>query len=159
MHKRIKPGTSYLYKLMYSYGAAFLLMFFIYAFASTTMISEIKKAYEQNYLTLLETSRDNIDNDIMTVTQLASFIASDTEMIRSFSEEKSREFVYDDFQRREYLKKVTAISSVAEDVYIYNKRRGRIISSSTTATAEEYFDQKHRSRGFTLDSWLEILNM
>ena len=159
MHKRIKPGTSYLYKLMYSYGAAFLLMFFIYAFASTTMISEIKKAYEQNYLTLLETSRDNIDNDIMTVTQLASFIASDTEMIRSFSEEKSREFVYDDFQRREYLKKVTAISNVAEDVYIYNKRRGRIISASTTATAEEYFDQKHRSRRFTLDSWLEILNM
>lgn len=159
MRKKTRPGSSYLYKLMYSYGIAFLIVFIIYAISNTAVINEIKKVYRGNYDMLLENSRNNIDNKILTVTQLASFIASDNEMVESFARGGSSEFEYEDFRRREYLRKVSTILNIADEVYIYNPRRGRIISSSTTVSAEKYFDSKHRTDDFTYEEWLEILNV
>lgn len=158
MRKRTRPGASYLYKLMYSYGIAFLIVFIIYAISNTTMINEIKRVYARNYSILLENSRNNIDNNILSVSQLAGFIASDNEMVASFAGDGSREFEYEDFRRHEYLKKVNSISNIADEIYIYNKKRGRIISSSTTKSAEEYFDQKHFTENYGYDEWIDAMN-
>lgn len=68
------------------------------------------------------------------------------------------DFVYEDFRCNEFLRNANSISDIAEEVYIYNKRRDRVISSSTTGSAEEYFEQKHKSRNFSIDEWREILN-
>ena len=72
-------------------------------------------------MSLFETARNEIDNDIMTVNQLANFIASNSEMVDSFSLENSTDFVYEDLKRNEFLRNANSISDIAEEVYIYFK--------------------------------------
>ena len=156
--KSISPNGSYLYKLVYSYAAIFFALFVIYAITCIVMMNEVKTGYEENSVQLMENVKDNIDHEVLRINQLANLIAANDEIIEELETEESSDFTYNDYRHMQYLKNIGITSDAVDEIYIYNKRRGRIVSSSTTAEMNEYFDVKHSVQGYTFEEWKSFLD-
>ncbi len=149
--------SSYLHSLIYSYGAVILVLFLIYFTTYFIMSNAVEREQAEKTVQLLENARDNVDNEMLMITQVTNLIAANNEMIGSFSREESLDFAYEDYIGMQYLKNVNITSGVVDEIYIYNKKRDKIISSSTTASALDFFDAKHNAGGYTFEEWKKFL--
>ena len=84
---------SYLRGLIYSYCAVILVLFLIYFTTYSVMLSAVEREQESGSIHLIENARDNVDNEISMITQLANFIASNDKMLKSFSSKNPSEFI------------------------------------------------------------------
>ena len=149
---------SYLRGLIYSYCAVILVLFLIYFTTYSVMLSAVERERESSSIHLIENARDNVDNEISMITQLANFIASNDKMLKSFSSKNPSEFIYEDYEDMVFLKNVKITSEVIDEIYIYNKNRDKIISSLTTVPLRDFYDAKHSSSGYSFEEWKELLD-
>ena len=149
---------SYRRGLIYSYCAVILVLFLIYFTTYSVMLSAVEREQASSSTRLLENSRDNVDNEISMITQLANFIASNDNMLKSLSEENPKDFMYEDYEDMVFLKNIKITSDVIDEIYIYNKKRSKIISSMTTAALHDFFDAKHSVSGYSFEQWKDFLD-
>lgn len=150
---------SYMHSLIYSYGAVILVLFLIYFTTYFCLSNVIEKSRTEKSVQMLENARNNVDNEMMMINQLANLIAANDEIISDFSVRGGNNgFAYEDYVSRQYLKNVNIISDVVDEIYIYNKKRDKIVSSSTTASVSDFFDAKHNAGGYTFEQWKKFLD-
>ncbi len=152
------PEKSYLRGLIYSYCAVIFVLFLIYFTTYSVMLNAVEREQSSNSVRLLENARDNVDNEISMIAQIANFIASNDKMLKSFSEKNMKEFIYEDYEDMVFLKNIKITSNVIDEIYIYNRNRNKIISSTTTASVEDFFEAKHSVSGYSFEQWKNFLD-
>ena len=148
---------SYFHSLAWSYGVVFFVLFLIYAVNCSITMNVVKKGYEENTVLFLENARDDIDHRIIQINQLANLIIANDDMINGISSEHTSDFVYSDYECMEYLRNVGITSDIVDEIFIYNKKRDRVISSLTAQPSYEYFNVRHAEGGYTFEEWKSLL--
>lgn len=154
----VPDKKSYLHSLIYSYGTVILVLFLIYFTTYFIMSNAMEKSRTEKSVQQLENARDNVDNEMLMINQVVNLIAANDEMIENFSCGETSDFEYEDYMSKQYLRNVNITSGVVDEIYIYNKKRDKIISSSTTASVPDFFDAKHNTGGYTFEEWKQFLN-
>ena len=149
---------SYMRSLIYSYCAVIFVLFFIYFITYSVMLNAVEREQTSNSERIIENTRDNVDNEISMIAQVANLIASNGNMLKSFSADNSDDFIYEDYEDMVFLKNIKITSNVIDEIYIYNKKRDKIVSSMTTVPAVDFFDAKHSVSGYSFEQWKEFLD-
>lgn len=148
---------SYLHSLIYSYGVVMLILFLIYFATYFIMSNAMEKSQTEKSVQMLENARDNVDNEMLMINQIVNMIAASDDITGSLSDDGTEAFAYEDYVSKQYLRNVNITVGVIDEIYIYNKNRDKIISSSTTASVSDFFDAKHNADGYTFEEWKNFL--